>query len=281
MATILFVEDNETIAKRISKELGKEHKVIHCSGGEGALEILKSKKYDFDLAIITFLLKGPAWSGAHLLSNLRQIDGLSRLEVIFVKGFEDDKSIQEPIWTRGYKDNYIEIIKSLHTTYFPGETVDELIKFVYKTLATMKEQTAQRHPKTRQRKILLAEDDERVQKVFKELLQDAGYQVYQAFDGEQAIDLIEKEEIEAMILDIEMPKKNGFEVLKWVKWHEKERIKNLKVIICSVHVGEQPLIPGYRIPSIYVMEPSEAHDFQSSLKIILDLLDTDPQSMAA
>lgn len=63
-------------------------------------------------------------------------------------------------------------------------------------------------------KILLAEDERDLSNAITTILKVSGYDVDQAFDGEEAIDYIDFTEYDLLILDIMMPKKNGIEVLK-------------------------------------------------------------------
>ena len=62
-------------------------------------------------------------------------------------------------------------------------------------------------------KILLAEDTRDLNRVLTVALQNEGYDVDSAFDGEEAYELIRNNGYDATILDIMMPKKDGIEVL--------------------------------------------------------------------
>jgi DNA-binding response OmpR family regulator len=63
-------------------------------------------------------------------------------------------------------------------------------------------------------RILLVEDSERLQRSLKAGLEDLQYKVDQAFDGRQALDLLESETYEVIVLDLMLPKVSGLEVLK-------------------------------------------------------------------
>lgn len=66
-------------------------------------------------------------------------------------------------------------------------------------------------------KIILVEDDDILSKVLYEELKDVGYEVYQAFDGEEGLVMIKKIHPNLVLLDLLMPKKHGFDVLKDLK----------------------------------------------------------------
>jgi hypothetical protein len=67
--------------------------------------------------------------------------------------------------------------------------------------------------------ILVAEDDMMVRKLIKEILEEAGYEVLEASDGEEALREFQsnQDEIQMLLLDVIMPKKNGKEVYEAVR----------------------------------------------------------------
>lgn len=68
-------------------------------------------------------------------------------------------------------------------------------------------------------RILVAEDQAMLRDALCQLLgfQDAVEAVLQAENGSQAIALLEKEPVDVVLLDIEMPEKTGLDVLEWVR----------------------------------------------------------------
>jgi DNA-binding response OmpR family regulator len=66
-------------------------------------------------------------------------------------------------------------------------------------------------------KILIAEDDPFLIKVMGTIFEDEGYIVDRAVNGQEAIDKIKNDGYTLMLLDLIMPKKNGFEVLEDMK----------------------------------------------------------------
>lgn len=66
--------------------------------------------------------------------------------------------------------------------------------------------------------ILIADDDELLRNLVKEVLEEEGYQIYEAGDGERAVDIFwAHSEIALVILDIMMPKLDGMEVLDEIR----------------------------------------------------------------
>ena len=63
-------------------------------------------------------------------------------------------------------------------------------------------------------RILLAEDERDLNKIITQKLTDDGYSVDSCFDGKEAMDILSYTDYDAVILDIMMPKADGFEVLR-------------------------------------------------------------------
>ena len=80
-------------------------------------------------------------------------------------------------------------------------------------------------------KILIAEDDEFLLKVYRMTLEQEKFDVVIAKDGEESLKQAAKETPDLILLDILMPKKDGFDVLKELK--ENEDLKDIPVIILS------------------------------------------------
>ena len=66
-------------------------------------------------------------------------------------------------------------------------------------------------------RILVVEDDISTNKVIYEVMKAEGYEVFRAFDGEEALKLFYGHKMNIVLLDIMLPKKSGLEVLKEVK----------------------------------------------------------------
>jgi len=66
------------------------------------------------------------------------------------------------------------------------------------------------------KKVMLVEDDRFLSSLIKARLEKDGFEVLQAFDGDQAIEVLNGSRPNLVILDLIMPKTNGFEVLKTI-----------------------------------------------------------------
>jgi len=81
------------------------------------------------------------------------------------------------------------------------------------------------------KKVLFIEDERRLHDMIVPVLKKGGYEVFSAFDGELGVNMLEEQKPDLVLLDIILPKKDGFEVLEYL--HSKEEYKNTPVIILT------------------------------------------------
>ncbi len=81
------------------------------------------------------------------------------------------------------------------------------------------------------KKILFVEDEPALQKTLGSVLENIGFEIISAFDGEAAVTLAKKELPDLILLDLILPKKDGFQVLEEIK--KDQTTKHIPVIILS------------------------------------------------
>ena len=84
------------------------------------------------------------------------------------------------------------------------------------------------------RKILVVEDNELNMKLFFDVLNYNNFAVSKAIDGLEAYEKLNNDEFDLMILDIQIPKLNGFELLTKLKNENKKIPKTLIVSACAM-----------------------------------------------
>ncbi len=87
------------------------------------------------------------------------------------------------------------------------------------------------------KKILLVEDDPFLVDIYSSRLKSEGYKIDMAGDGELAVKKIKKEKPDILLLDMVLPKMDGWGVLREIN-ENKELLKDMKIIILS-NLGEQ------------------------------------------
>jgi len=87
------------------------------------------------------------------------------------------------------------------------------------------------------KRVVVVEDESNIVESLSFILHQAGYEVVVATDGEAAISLLDKIEASVVVLDVMLPKRSGFEVLKWIRSHG--RISSVPVLILSAKGQQQ------------------------------------------
>ena len=90
------------------------------------------------------------------------------------------------------------------------------------------------------KKILVADDEERIVKLIKDFLVSASFSVVTAFDGEKALDIVKNGGIDLAILDIMMPELNG-----WAVSREIRKFSDIPIIILSARSEEFDMLEGF------------------------------------
>lgn len=81
------------------------------------------------------------------------------------------------------------------------------------------------------KKILFIEDEPTLQKVASEVLRQEGYSIKSFIDGQQGMEAIKEDKPDLVLLDLILPSKNGFEILKEMK--SDKATKDIPVIILT------------------------------------------------
>jgi chemosensory pili system protein ChpA (sensor histidine kinase/response regulator) len=86
-------------------------------------------------------------------------------------------------------------------------------------------------------RVVLADDSVSVRKVMGGILAQAGYDVALAADGEEAMELLEASPCDLLVTDLEMPRRNGYELLAWVR--RRPATARLPAVVVTTRVGEK------------------------------------------
>ena len=110
--------------------------------------------------------------------------------------------------------------------------------------------------------ILVCDDDKEIVEAIDIYLREEGYQVYKAYDGEQAVELLAKEQIHLLIMDVMMPKMDG--IAATLKIRESSSIP---IIILSAKTEDTDKILGLNIGADdYVTKPFNPLELMARVK---------------
>ena len=86
-------------------------------------------------------------------------------------------------------------------------------------------------------KVLVVDDESRMRKLVKDFLVKSGFEVVEAEDGEQAVDVFYADkDISLIILDVMMPKMNGYDVCRTIRKDSKVPIIMLTAKLSIIHI---------------------------------------------
>lgn len=92
-------------------------------------------------------------------------------------------------------------------------------------------------PLSEKKRLLIVDDDTSIQTGLKKIFEEEGYEVDIAFDGFEAGVLLEKQHPSIVILDIIMPRLDGFFVCKYIKHHA--HLKHTRIIVLTGYPSEE------------------------------------------
>ena len=117
-------------------------------------------------------------------------------------------------------------------------------------------------------RILVVEDSSTQRQMISELLQKSGLVVSTAIDGVEALDQIQQAQPDAVVLDIVMPRMNGYEVCRLLKANPKTQ--KVPIVICSSKAEDFDRYWGIKQGAdAYVTKPFEAKELVGTLKRLL------------
>ncbi len=120
------------------------------------------------------------------------------------------------------------------------------------------------------KKILIADDNPDNVELLRKRLSAQGYQIAAAFDGEEALQAVLKENPDLLILDIMMPKMDGYEVLRRLK--KQDEYRNLPVILLTAKKEIPDKLKGLDIGADdYITKPFNPQELLARVRSLMAL----------
>lgn len=89
----------------------------------------------------------------------------------------------------------------------------------------------------RQLRFLVVDDNEDIRDVFCRLVERAGHVASTAYDGQDAVETLERDRFDVMLLDLTMPRMTGVEVVRWLR-DRPDVAPDLRIVVISAWAGE-------------------------------------------
>lgn len=115
-------------------------------------------------------------------------------------------------------------------------------------------------------KILVVEDNMDIHNLIKEILEKENYKILDAYSGTEALMILEKEDVELILLDLMLPGINGEEIIK--------KVKNIPIIVISAKISPEDkvnvLLNG---ANDYITKPFNSEELIARVKVQLRIND--------
>ena len=114
-------------------------------------------------------------------------------------------------------------------------------------------------------KVLIVDDEDMIRNVLKEYVEFEGGEAYEAADGMQAVTMCRNSDFDIILMDVMMPRLDGFSAVKEIK-----KIKNIPVIMLSARGEEYDKLFGFEIGADdYVTKPFSPKEVMARVNAVL------------
>ncbi|MGN0673230.1 MAG: response regulator transcription factor [Anaerovoracaceae bacterium] len=116
------------------------------------------------------------------------------------------------------------------------------------------------------KKLLIVDDEAKIREVIKEYAEFSGYEAHEAADGMSAVGMVKLNDYDLIIMDIMMPKLDGFSSVK-----EIHKIKKIPVIMLSARGEEYDKLFGFELGiDDYVVKPFSPKELMARVNAVLN-----------
>ena len=250
----ILIADNDVDTRLSIGEILLESEMhpVMCSSGKELSKIFSCKRYSFSSILID--LSMPDIIGKQIYKQIREID--SEIPLIALSSSEDvmdyshfDKVIYKPV-------NKIKLLDTLYNVINKNDVINFQLNEVKSVPVN----------DTNDIKILVVEDTFYNLNMLVKMLNTMGYKdIDTCTNGEEAISKIEEKMYDIILLDLKIPKKNGFEVAEYIK--NKGITSNVAVISASVLDKDREHCKNLNI-KYFLLKPFS----MTNLKIVMNKL---------
>ena len=236
---ILVVDDNSTSREIIEDALlSFSFNVTQVSSGEEAIEeiINANKKNPFQLILMDW--KMPGLNGVETTKKIKKHpDILIKNTILMITAYNSD-DIKKEALIAGVDAFLVKPINPsiLFNTIMEVMNKSEYLVDSSYTLPKTKELPDLKY--IRGARILLVEDNEINQEVTTDTLEREGFYVTVANNGEEALDAVKTKEFDIILMDLQMPKMDGYTATRHIRKME-TKIKDIPIIAMTAHAMKE------------------------------------------
>jgi two-component system sensor histidine kinase/response regulator len=265
---VLIVDDNFTNRRVLEGMLTRwGMRPTAVEGGRAglqALQVAKSTGHPFPLILLDGQM--PEMDGFTLAELIRKDPSLvgAMIMMLTSAGHPGDAARCRELGISAY------LVKPIRQ----GELLEGICALLEKKPENKKEMLVTKHSLRENRKrnyILLVEDNLVNQKLAMRLLEKRGFEVAVAGDGKAALDHLEKESFDLVLMDVQMPIMDGFEATITIREKEKSTLGHIPIIAMTAHAlkgdEERCIAAGM---DAYVSKPIRTNELFAIIEKFLD-----------
>lgn len=118
------------------------------------------------------------------------------------------------------------------------------------------------------KKVLVVDDDPYILMSLEFLMKKNGYDVMVARNGSEALDLVEKQMPDVVLLDIMMPDVDGYQICTHIK--KSDKLKHTKVVFMSAKTKDTDIQKGYDLgASLYIIKPFSTREMAKQINELM------------
>jgi DNA-binding response OmpR family regulator len=119
------------------------------------------------------------------------------------------------------------------------------------------------------RKVLIADDNRQIRMLVRAALRSGGYELLEAVDGEEALDMAVSEQPDVILLDVMMPKLDGFEVLDFIRKRSETECCHVVMLTTAASEADQKYGSEHGAEE-YVVKPFTPSDLRAAVERVLN-----------
>jgi two-component system, sensor histidine kinase and response regulator len=293
---VLVVDDNKTnrfILIEMLSAWGLQPSA--AEGGRAALaELARAHEAGQPFRLVITDMQMPELDGITLSGEIRKSPAFGAVPILLLSsvGQQGEAARCRQLAIAGYLTKPVQ----------PSELLDAILSAVAKPTGIQERASEQQNAPgkgTRAMKVLLAEDNGVNQKLATTLLEKHGHTVVVAANGREALDVLERESVDLVLMDAQMPEMDGFEAIRVIRTKELHTGGHLPIVVLTAHamqgdrdrclevgaddyvtkpirtsellaamdrLGNRPIAPGFAPSSAAVAPVSSAFDLAAALE---------------
>ncbi len=262
---LLVVEDDAVQRESIVTLIGNGDVVTTAVGsGEDALALARERTFD----CLVIDLRLPGLSGFELITQFKELPNSQRTPIIVYTGRELTRA-EDAELSRVAQSVIVKDVRS------PERLLEETSLFLHRVEADLPEEkrdllrrVAQMDPLLSEKRVLLVDDDLRNIFALTALLEQHKMLVRNAENGREALELLEREAVDIVLMDIMMPEMDGYEAIRRIRENPKHAQLPVIALTAKAMAGDREACIQAGA-SDYITKPVELAQLLSLLRVWL------------